>query len=275
MKYAGQGGTHMEVGTEPNTVEEAIVEVTTWAIITALHNPALLAKKGEFLKQVDGEEVVAKLVSLGCEKELLLNTLVFAAWLPEFYPPLIAADLNRLADDTERLLREMKRLTPSIALPWIEESDDGYQELVWKPTGADLHVWPWLERELLGKVSLYRQLATMCTLRQVPTKATIGRIAGIWPVAYVNSCTGEPHYALVSKLLDCTPEGKNPKQLRVAFLSVSEEYPHLERWLVLATRALQQAVCFVGPFSVDFGTEPSTQLKVGVYRVGRASRIVL
>lgn len=266
----------MEIGTEPNAAEEAIVEVTTWTILTALHNPALLAKKGEFLKQVGGGEVVAELVSLGCEEGLLLNTLVFAAWLPQFYPPLMAAELNRLADDTERLLREMKRLTPSIALPWLEESDDGHQELVWKPTGADLHVWPWLEQELLGKVSLYRQLATMCTLRQVPTKATIGRIAGIWPVAYVNSCTGEPHYALVSKLLDCTPEGKNPKQLRAAFLSVGEEYPHLESWLVLATRVLQQTVSFVDLSSAELDAEPSTpQLKVGVYRVGRASRIVM
>lgn len=263
----------MEVGAEANGFEEEVVEVTTWTILTALHNPALLAKKGEFLKQVGGEEVVAKLVSLGCDEELLLNSLVFAAWLPQFYPPLMAAELKRLADDTERLLREMKRLTPSIALPWLDETDDGRKELVWEPTGGDLHVWPWLEKELRAKVSLYRRLGTLCTLRQVPTKATIGRIAGIWPVAYVNSCTGQPHYALVSKLLDCTPEGKNPKQLREAFLSVREEYPHLERWLLLATRVLQRTVSFVDMSSTELGPEPSIpQLKVGVYRVRGAQR---
>ena len=102
----------MEIGTEPNAAEEAIVEVTTWTILTRSHNPALLAKKGEFLKQVGGGEVVAELVSLGCEEGLLLNTLVFAAWLPQFYPPLMAAELNRLADDTERLLREMRGSHP-------------------------------------------------------------------------------------------------------------------------------------------------------------------
>jgi hypothetical protein len=94
---------------------------------------------------------------------------------------------------------------------------------------------------------MYKGLAHLCNLRLIPTRATFRRIAYVWPLVYVNSCTSdpEPHYAAVSRLLEFAGVEKDSRQLKKAFLSVREKYPEILEWLKLATRVLQEVASFV------------------------------
>jgi hypothetical protein len=216
---------------------EAVREIVHWMVITAAHDPALLAVKGKFASELARNDDVSELQRLGCDKDKLLDTLAFANAMPALYPPLDANALRNLARDLKDIVTRMKRITPSAALLWIEESD-GRQFLTWKPTGGDLHVGPELERELQLKAAVYKGLARLCRLRKIPSRATFRRFAFVWPLQYINSCTGEPHYAAASRLLCRTGIHKNGKQLKVAFLSALERYPSVLSWMELAASFL-------------------------------------
>jgi hypothetical protein len=185
-----------------------------------------------------------------------------------------ANEYKDFVKDINSVLYSMKNFTPSVALPFISEAADGTQVLTLEPTGGDLHVWPWLEdklskraamykvivddfeanvamegnarvpafgtdrvleEELRRKAELYNELARLCTDRLVPTRATFKRIAYIWPVLYVTSKTGKPHYAALSRLLnEAGIIDKTPKQLKVAFNSIRREYPGVLQWMEIA-----------------------------------------
>ena len=232
---------------------EAVREVVHWMVITAVHDPGLLAVKGKFASELARNDDVKELQRLGCDKDKLLNTLAFANRMPALYPPLGAEALRNLARDLKDIVTRMKRFTPSVALPWIEESD-GRQFLTWKPTGGDLHIWPELERELQLKAAAYKRLARLCRMGMIPDRATFRRFAFVWPVQYINSCIHEPHYAAASRLLCLTGIKKNPKQLKVAFLLVREQDPSVLSWMGLATSFLHETVRF-GTLATSFLNE--------------------
>ena len=216
---------------------EAVREVVHWMVITAAYDPRLRAVKDEFARELAGNDDVNELQRLRCDKDKLLNTLAFAKEMPALYPPLDAKALRNLARDLKIVLTRMKRITPSVPLLWIEERADGKHSLTWKPTGGDLHVWPELERELERKAGAYEELARLCRLRKIPSRATFRRYAFVWPLQYINSCTGKPHYAAASRLLSVTGINKNEKQLKGAFLSAD---PSVLRWMELATTFLHE-----------------------------------
>jgi hypothetical protein len=215
-----------------NDDAELVTEVLHWMVITAAYDPSLRAVKDKFAHELARNDDVNKLKKLGCDKDKLLSTLAFANRMPALYPPLGANPLRNLARDLKSVLVRMKRLTPSRALPWFEDSTEGKYILTFEPTGGDLHVWPELERELQLKAAVYEGLAGLCQKRKIPSRATFRKYAFLWPVQYINSCLGEPHYAAAARLLCLTGIKKNWKQLKVAFLSAD---PSVLRWLELAT----------------------------------------
>jgi hypothetical protein len=210
----------------------ATKEIVHWIVWTAVHDDRLLAVKRK-LQAFANDKDVAELQACGCDKEMLLNTVAYGAQLPTLYPPFTAMELKELAKDVESVLFRMKTLTPSIALPWLHDAGDGTQVVTTQPTGGGLHVWPELEQDLLNKAKMYKGLAHLCNLRLIPTRATFRRIAYVWPLVYVNSCTSdpEPHYAAVSRLLEFAGVEKDSRQLKKAFLSVREKYPEILEWL--------------------------------------------
>lgn len=223
-----------------------IEEVIHWITITALHDERLIAVKGKLLHDLVRDPDAAKLEALGCNKALLLDTLAFAVEMPKLYPPITAADLKDLAKDVESVLHRMKTLTPSVALPFVHDTPDGKQAMTFEPTGGDLHVWPELEEVLQRKAQAYRRLSQLCGQRLVPSHATFQRLAYVWPAVYVASCTGEPHYASVSRLLLFAGITKTPKQLKVAFTDARKQYPHVLHWIEVATEMLQAVSGYVG-----------------------------
>jgi len=222
-----------------NDDAEAVKEVVHWLVITAAHDPRLRAVKDEFAIELAKNDDVTELQRRGCEKGKLLNTLAYANRMPALYPPLSANALRNLARDLKDIVTRMKRIAPSLALPWAEESDGGHF-LTWKPTGGDLHVWPELERELRGKAGAYEELSRLCRLGKIPDRATFRRFAFVWPVKYIDSCTGHPHYTAASNLLCLTGTKKNPKQLKVAYRLACKEYPSVLGWMELATSFLHE-----------------------------------
>jgi hypothetical protein len=140
------------------------------------------------------------------------------------------------------MLKRMRRITPSILLP-IAEERGGRVNMV--PTGGDLHIWPELESELQRKANGYEQLARLCRLRKIPSRATFRKFAFVWPVQYINSCTGHPHYAAASRLLSYAGIDKNEKQLKVAFHSALEHYPSVLSWMGRATSFLHETAGFI------------------------------
>jgi hypothetical protein len=223
-----------------NDDAEAVREVVHWMVITAAHDPLLQETKDKFARDLARNDSVNMLTELGCDKDKLLSTLAFANKMPDLYPPLDAQALRNLARDLDDVLRRMKRLTPSIALLWTEESADGKHSLTLKPTGGDLHVWPELECELRCKVETYEALARLCELRKIPTRATFRKFAYLWPIQYINSCLQKEHYAEASELLCLTGNTKNTKQLIVAFNKARKQYPSVLRWMELATTFLHE-----------------------------------
>lgn len=73
------------------------------------------------------------------------------------------------------------------------------------------------------------------------SRAEFGRIGHVWPLVYVESITGDPHYALVARLLQETgvDGDMTGKRLREAYVSVKERNPAVLRWLRHATVRLE------------------------------------
>ncbi|MGB9232854.1 MAG: helix-turn-helix domain-containing protein [Terriglobales bacterium] len=228
-----------------NTDDQAVKEIAHWIVLTAIHHPMLLALKGKLDSDLARNEDVIKLEELGCDKSRLLNVLAFTNAMPSLYPPLEANTLRKLAKDLRGVFQRMKVITPSSALPWIKENAVGRQFLTWVPTGGDLHIWPDLETEVQRRADMYSELARLCAQRKVPSRATFRKFAYLWPVQYVNSTLQEPHYVALSKLLAHVGIDKNPKQLKVAFKSVQEEYPGLLKWMDLAANLLHETAVFL------------------------------
>jgi hypothetical protein len=163
-----------------NDDAQLVTEAVHWMVITAAYDPSLRAVKDKFADELARNDDVNKLKKLGCDKDKLLSTLAFANRMPALYPPLGANPLRNLARDLKSVLVRMKRLTPSRALPWFEDSTQkGKYILTFEPTGGDLHVWPELERELQLKAAAYEGLAGL---------VKSGRSQVVRPSASTRSC---------------------------------------------------------------------------------------
>jgi hypothetical protein len=191
--------------------QELATEAAIWIVVTAIHQPKLLAKRKDL--EIYGNEDFVELCKLGCEAWGLAGVLVAAAELPKVYPPISAPVLRNLARDLRDVLRRMIRTTPSIELPRIRELEKGGQELHSEPTGGDLHVSAELQKELSLKADAYEKLADLRTKQMIPSRTQIKKLAYLWPVLYVEEKTGRAHYAKVSRLLGFVDIDKNDKQL--------------------------------------------------------------
>lgn len=212
----------------------AAIEVAHWIVITALHHPRIVAAKGKLAVEVGRDEDVNRLCRSVCDRSELLNVLAFAKEMPALYPQWDADTLRKLAADLRRVLRRMKFVTPSIVLPWFETSADGTERLSWQSSAGDLDLSPELEKQLQLRVEMYGQLARLCSRREIPSRATFRKFAYLWPVQYINSSTGQPHYAVAARLLGFAGIDKNEKQLKVAFVAVRQRYPWVLSWMDLA-----------------------------------------
>ncbi len=222
--------------------KQLIKEVPEWIITTALNNSQVVAAKGSLQKLIRKDEnpTLSKLVHDGCDDDVLLNTIAFAAELPNLYPPFSAQELRELAKDVESVLSRMRRLTPSIALPIVTTTSKGKNELRLEPTGDVFHVWPQLEHDLCLKIAAYKMLAQLCTNHEIPTRAEFKTITCVFPLLYVRRKIGEPRFAAVSRLLEFAGISKNAKQLRIALRKAETKYSAALFWMETAIGFLQQ-----------------------------------
>ena len=79
---------------------------------TAMHDPRLRAARGKFADKLDRNEDVDELQRLGCNKEVLINTLAFANVMPAVFIPMEANASRNLARDLDSIVNRMKRLSP-------------------------------------------------------------------------------------------------------------------------------------------------------------------
>jgi len=218
--------------------QELAIEVTLWIVLTAIHQPKLLAKRKDL--DIYRNEDFVELCKLGCDAWVLAGVLVVAAELPKFYPPISAPVLRKLARDLRDVLRRMIRTTPSLALPWVREIKNSRhkrrvglarQEVYFLPTGGDLHVSAELQKELSLKADCYEGLARLCTQNMVPTRAQIQKLAYLWPVFYVEEKTGKRHYAKIAKLLGFVGLDKHDKQLMRGVADAKRTLPQVVNWM--------------------------------------------
>jgi hypothetical protein len=285
IKSEGEGYEVMNP-IQPTPVGEAM----RWIVVTALYDPRFTDTKEKVRKVLYAEahcrKHLATLELRGCNKEILLTTLAFAeesaridprtgeqiqlSLLQWLCPPLVAEDLRKLSQDVENLLTRMKTQAPSIALPMLQESDEEHEFIAWQ-MGGDYIVGPWLENELRDKATLYNELALACTRGEVPTKATIGRAAFLWPLAYVEASTEEPPpYALMAELLDSAGYEKHGDYLQKAFEEFKRKYPGILDWLVQALRVMEEVPTPGYGLSPDPFPPPASSrltLKVGFHMV--------
>lgn len=238
MTQTAANGWGKVVSMDTEKKQEFLNEATHWLIITMVHDDRLRAFKGH-MNECRNNQDVCDLVELGCDDEVLLNTFAFAATLEACYPDLTAADLRELAKDCRSVVWRMKQFTPSLALPF--QRDDG--SIDYEPTGGDMHVWPGLEEEIEKKAKCYESLAELCTEKLLPTRATLRKLAYLWPVIYVKSRTGQPHYAAVSRILQFVGVTKSGKHLEDSLDSATRQFGGLLQWMTLATAMLSETTC--------------------------------
>jgi|ERR1019366_1968433 hypothetical protein len=251
-------------------ISEHATEVELWIVLTAIHQPELLAKRKDL--HLDRNKDVVELCRLGCDARVLQGFLVFAAEMPKFYPPISAPVLQKLARDLRDVLRRMIRTTPSLALPWVRELKKGARvfyslptggglrvspgilkelsrvrvlkkgglEVYTEPTGGDLYVSAELQKELSLKADCYEGLARLCTQNMVPTRAQIQKLAYLWPVFYVEEKTRKYHYAKVAKLLGFVEIDKNEKQLMRGVADAKRTLPQVVNWMKWSLSYIEQ-----------------------------------
>lgn len=198
-------------------------------IITAMHHPDLLAKRKDL--GLDENEDVVALCRLGCKPRALQDVLLLAAHMPEFYPPISAPTLRKLARDLRDVLQRMTKTTPSLTLPFARDLADGSIAIEPVPTGGDLHVSPELTADLSRKADAYDGLARLCAKRMIPTRAQFKMLAYLWPVFYVEERTGRPHYEKVANLLGFVEIVKNEKQLMKGLVAAKSTLPPVVFWM--------------------------------------------
>jgi len=225
--------------------DEESGEITRWLVSTALHDDRLLQVKGSLTQVLKNNKDLAALVAGGCDGEMLANTLAFAVQITTCYPKIVSADLKDLAKDVKSVLRRMKELTPSVALPIGEDVGEGKYVVKHLFTGGDLHVWPWLEEDLLRKSGMYEDLARLSRDKKIPTQATLRRFAFVWPVHYVYSRLKKERYAAISRLLTLAGIEKEPRQLKQALKAARREHPEALLWMDAATPFLQEVTAYL------------------------------
>jgi hypothetical protein len=219
-------------------------EAVHWFVTTAVHNNKLLSAKGKHTDVVKDVGVIEKLESLGCNREVLLNTISYAIELPNLYPKFKASDLEKLGDDINDLLKRIKKFTPpGINLPVLREVN-GKMMLEAVPIGGDLHISDDFVKDLRAKGQAYTRMAELCRSGVIPDFATFRMIAHLWPLIYVNAATGKPRYSLVSELLSYTNIQRSSRVLRRSFELIQKRYPGIVRWLEIMPNVLQETASF-------------------------------
>lgn len=211
--------------------QELSIEAVVWIVVTAIHQPGLRAKRKDL--HLERNKDFVELCQLGCDARVLQDVLVYAAEMPNFYPPISALAQRNLARDIRSVLGRMIRTTPSLELPWGEDLENGQLEISMVPTGADLHVSAKLQKNLSLKADAYEGLARLCTKRMVPTYTQFKRLAYLWPVFYVEEKTGKCHCAKIAKLLGFVGIDKNAKQLMRGVAHAKKTSPELVDWMKL------------------------------------------
>jgi len=226
-------------------------EVSRWLIVSILHDRRLLEERNRFKRKILPAST-AKLERLGCDRMILLNTLAYGQRLPGLHPQFVARKLRKLASDCEKLLVEMLSLSPPGCITWVTGiASSGPSELVIKtssdPAACSWFCDPRLAHELSSKAALYREVATMCQARRLPTLWNVFRFGYIWSVAYVNACTGDPHCELVAPLLNLIGDGKTEQKLMATFNDLRIEQPWILECMQRATEFLESVGSSVKP----------------------------
>jgi hypothetical protein len=218
-------------------------EVIGWLLLTMLYAPQQLEARKSALDHLGPISwgATAKLEELGCKRLALITAAVLGTNARKLYPPFSADRLREIAAKIRSVVREMNELVPQIYVPDGRILKDGSLEIEMGPAGGDMQLEPWVEKSLLIKATLFEELAAMCAANEMPSRAEFGRIGHVWPLVYVETMTGDPHYALVARLLQETgvDGDMTGKRLREAYVSVKERNPAVLRWLRHATVRLE------------------------------------
>lgn len=218
-------------------------EVMGWLLLSMLYAPQFLDMRKSAFEKAGGISPVAteKLEALGCKRSALITAAVLGSLARKLYPPISAEQLRELAKKIRSTVWGMKEMVPPVFVPQGQIMKDGSLEIEYEPAGGDMQLEPWIEERLLLKATIFEELAAMCTAKEVPSRAEFGRVGLIWPLVYVEAKTGEPHYALVARLLQETNvDGEmTGRRLREAYVSIKKDHFETLRWLRLATVNLE------------------------------------
>lgn len=220
-------------------------EVMGWLLLSMLYSPQLREKRDAAFTQIGGVSPGAteKLEALGCERRRLITAAILGTSAREFYPPISAQRLKNMAAKLRSDVSELKEIVPQIYVPEGQILEDGQLEIVMGPAGGDMQLEPWVEKSLLNKAALFDELAAMCTAKDFPDRAEFSSTGRVWPLVYVEAKTGDPHYALVARLLEEIDANATVdmtrRRLRDAYVSVKERHPAVLRWIRHATTRLE------------------------------------
>jgi len=234
------GPAGSRLGTRKMTLKD---EAMGWLLLSMLYAPQFLEMRKSALATTGGisRDATEKLEALGCKRSALITAAVLGSLARKLYPPISAEQLREIAKKIRSTVWGMNEIVPQVHVPHGQIMKDGSLEIEYEPAGGDMQLEPWIEERLLLKATIFEELAAMCKAKDIPNRAEFGRVGHIWPLVYVEAKTGEPHYALVARLLQETNvDGEmTGRRLREAYVSIKENHFATLRWLRLATANLE------------------------------------
>jgi hypothetical protein len=227
-------------------------ELSVHFLMSALYNPKMIETKGSY-QSLNTSLAAKALVEKGCDLNILLNCLSFARVLPDYYPALDVAELRRIARGLNKMRKAMRRIMPSVELPFLTDNDKGSYDVNSEPVSADFHMSRRFRSELWRKERICTHIAELCSRGKIPHRDDIKQLAYLWPALYVKDSTGRHHYALVAELLSDAKFGeKNAAQLSKTMGRVKSKYAAAMWWMLPALYRWNSAAGVLGAEQDEF-----------------------
>lgn len=207
------------------------VEFVMQGVLTALCDPDLPKLRNSFKLKPQVMKDAKELADKGCDLRLLCDCLAFSRRLPDLYPEPPTGVLNEIAQTAGELERNLLQHFPPINLAFFPKDDRPI--VSYGPLAGDMAISEEGLAELrrIKRAASYFETVVRCGGR--PDRKFVNMVAYLWPVFYVESTTGQPHYERVAALLKSVGFGKkSAAQLATSAKKVRARVPGLESWLV-------------------------------------------
>lgn len=227
-------------------------ELLHYYFMHALMSPQVRGARGS-LARLRAIQPVNALVQLGCDETMLLDSFAMAAAIAEAYPPLSASALKMLKQRLTAALQAVDQVLPSGGLllamnhqdeVWtptpqgtfiVEAKTKGIPlELDYAPFGGNLSMLPDMKESFGRLIDLVGHVQAACSRNALPGHKQMDELAYVLPVAYIETVTGAPQYALVAELWSfCSlfPGDRRADQIGRSYRKYKAALPSVFVWM--------------------------------------------